>query len=256
MKSTLMFVTLMLSLGAAGLAAYGFFEYSNDIQSLRESMENIDSRLRVAETAVVHLQQSAGDAEVAELSPVLEREMAGLRAKIEQMSSRMEEIDTRVVRLDESGKKNAQQVAKLADAASAGQLMGGGVRREDIERIVEEKIKQNQPGHQEPPPEVSEVAQKLGLGDAEQKELEEIIRNKKNQQLEIFKTPRPDGSSLLDDLAEGLVAVRRSNQPNEEAIRQVYFRFYQRVATEKVPGTNHTYVQAMRKMQEETYQAV
>ena len=249
-------MTLILALGAVGLAGYSILKHSADIQSLKESMDNIDSRVRAAETAVVHLQQTGRDAETAELSPALEREMAGLREKVERVSSRIEGVDARVVKLDESGKKNAQQMAKLAEAASAGQPAGGGMLREDIERIVEQKMKQRQPGHQEPPPEVSEVAKKLGLGDAEQKELEEIIRKKKNQQFELLKTPRADGSNLLDDLAEGLVAVRTSGQPSEEATRQVFMRFNQRVTTEKVPGTDYTYAEAMRRTQEETYQAI
>ncbi len=255
MKSALVCITLVLALGAAGLAAYNFLEYSADIKLLKESMENIELRVRTAESAVKHLQQSDEGIEPVGLSPALEREMAGLREKVERVNSRIEDIDTRVVKLDESGQKNAQQVAKLASAASGGQP-AGRVLREDIERIVEQKMKQHQPGHQDQPPELSEVAQKLGLGDTEQKELEEIIRRKKNQQFELLKTPRPDGSNLLNDLAEELVAVRTSGQPGEEAMRQVFMRFNQRVNTEKVPGADHTYAEAMRKTQEETYRAV
>jgi hypothetical protein len=256
MKSVFVCAALILALGAAGLAAYGILNYSADMQSVKDSIDNIDSRLRVAESAVAHMQRSGRNDEPSALSQAVEREMASLREKVEQANSRVEDIDTRVVKLDESGKENARQVAELASAASGGRPSEGMVRREDVERIVEQKMKQNQPGHQKPPPELSEVAQKMGLGNAEQKELEDIIRKKQQQQLELFKTPRADGSNLLDDLAAGLVAVRTSGQPSEEAIRQVYFRFYQRVATEKVPGTNHTYAQAMRKTQEEAYQAM
>jgi hypothetical protein len=117
-------------------------------------------------------------------------------------------------------------------------------------------MNQHEPGHDRRPPELSEIAGKLGLGDTERKELEDIIRKKKQQQFELFKTPRADGTSLLDDLAEGLVAVRTSDQPSEEAMRGVFMKFNQRVTTEKVPGTDHTYAEAMRQAQEEAYQAV
>jgi hypothetical protein len=99
------------------------------------------------------------------------------------------------------------------------------------------------------PPEIAAICEQLDLDEMGTKALEEILRQKKTEHMELLRTPRPDGTNLLEEFADDLVEAMASDKPRDQATRQVFMKFHQTLTTEKVPGTETTYVEVLQKKQ-------
>ena len=258
MKSILMLIALVLAVGAAGVAGYGYFVLCGEVESRRNAMDTLNSRMDAAENTI-HLlkEQTRKASELAEIPQVVEKDIAALREEVARVGSRMETLGSRIDTLSQSERKQTAEIARLEKTprnTASGATSGSMVSREDVEKLIEQKIRERQPQHGQPP-ELSAVAQQLELDEVEKKALENIIRKKKNEQMELLKTPRADGSNLLDEFAEDMVAAFSSEEPRDQATRKAFMKLQQRVSSENVPGTEITYAEAMNRKRDETRQA-
>lgn len=257
MKTVLTFVALILALGAAGAAGYGYLERSHETEQLNSTIESLESRLAAAEHKFADFQEQQNKkAADASASPqALEKDMADLREKVAGVNTRVEVLGTQVGALREYDKKSKVQMARLEKAVqiSPSGAAGGTVRREDIEDLIEEKIKGRQPMGKEPP--LSAVAARLDLEEVERDALEDIIRQKKNELMTLLKTPRADGSSKLDEIADVFIEVLKSGNPEGPEAKKKAMKAYLSLAAEKVPGTEKTYFVEIVRMQQETRDA-
>ena len=102
-------------------------------------------------------------------------------------------------------------------------------------------------------PQLSAVAARLDLEEVEQAALEDILRQKKNDMMVLLKTPRTDGTNLLDEFGDQIIEVMSSG--DEQQAKKVFMKFFQRIASDRIPGTDKTYLAEVIRMQEETREA-
>jgi hypothetical protein len=258
MKSVVAFAALILALVAAGIAGYGFLESNRKVQALSDEIASLRLRIEADGQTIGRLQEMTQEAAQTPASPqVIEKDMAELREKVQSVKTRMEVLDTQVAALRESDKSTRGQVARIkkqVDTAPAGVPPESVVRREDVEKLIEQKMKGHQP--QRGPVPIEALAEQLKLDEAEKKAIEDILRQKKNERMTLLKTPRADGSNLLDEFADGLVKAMSSGEPDEHAMREVHMKFQRRMMTEKVPGGETTYAEITMKQQQETREAL
>ncbi len=93
-------------------------------------------------------------------------------------------------------------------------------------------------------PSMQDLSKQLGLSGFQEKEVSELINGSKTKAMEIASTPRPDGTTILDDISNALL---HSDKPAQEGMK-VLIRMY----VEKVPGTNETYYDSLKRIQSET----
>jgi hypothetical protein len=255
MKTLLTCIALILALGAAGVAGYGYYERTGEVKRLNDTIAELESRIAANKQMFDEfLKQGEKSTDTEAVPQAVEKDMASLREKVESVSTRVEVLGTQVSALRESDKKNKVQIARLEKNAAtpSGAAVGGGtVRKEDIEDLIEEKMKGRQPLGKEPP--LAAVAARLELEDVERKALEDILRQKKNQMMELLQTPRADGGNMLDDFADQIIEVMASG--DEQEGKKVFMKFFQRLASDRVPGTDRTYFVDIVKMQQETREA-
>ena len=256
MKTLLTFIALILALGAAGAAGYGYIERTREAAKLTDTIDSLEARIALAERMVKEFQdqQAKQDSEAAEVPPAVEKNMADLREKVEGVNTRVEVLGTQVSALRESDKKSRFQIDRLEKQAAstpAGAVAGSAVRKEDIEDLIDEKMKGHQPLGKEP--QLSAVAARLDLEEVEQAALEDILRQKKNDMMVLLKTPRTDGTNLLDEFGDQIIEVMSSG--DEQQAKKVFMKFFQRIASDRIPGTDKTYLAEVIRMQEETREA-
>ncbi len=251
MKDVLVVLSLVLALGAGGVAGYGFFQQNRQVESLNRAIDGLRSRLDATENTAQQLRARTQEISDSSVTPqMVERDMADLRDKVSSMTTKVEKHDLAISEMAEAGRNRTAQVAKLSrmvQNAPAGSS-GSGVRKEDIEELIEEKIKNRQPMGKEPP--LSAVAARLDLTETERNTLETILRQKKNEMMVLLKTPRPDGGNVLDDFADKIIDVMATG--DEQKGKKVFVELFQRLAAEKVPGTDKTYLANILTMQEAT----
>lgn len=250
MRTFLAFLALILALGAAAVAAYGYYERTCEAKRLSETIESLESRIAAAERMAQSM-KNLQESEDAAVPPAVDKEMASLREKVEGVNTRVEILGTQVSALRESDKTKNLKLAKIEEnlaSAPAASPVGSSVRKEDIEELIEEKMKGQQRLGKEPP--LSAVAARLELEEVERGALEDILRQKKNEFMTLLKSPRADGTNMLEEFADEIIGVMVSG--DEQKAKQTFMKFFQRLAAEQVPGTEKTYLAEIVRMQAET----
>jgi cell division protein FtsL len=253
MKSVLTVIALILALGAAGVAGYGFLERTREANSLNETIEKLNTRLAAAERKVNELMVEEEPSEETMTPKERDKNIVALREKVEDVTSQVENLDSRIVNLQQSDKQNKIQIGKLEtkmENIPAGGAVASAVRREDIEELIEEKMKSQQRLGKEPP--LSAVAARLGLEDFEKKALEDVLRKTKNEMMTLLKTPRADGSNKLDEIADVFIDIFKSGDPDSPESKKKAMKFFLSLGTEKIPGTEKSYLEEIGRIHEET----
>lgn len=189
----------------------------------------------------------------------LRRDLEQTRAKVERLETRQKDAPTRaaVEEIQSQISRVEKQAAApggarpSADPANPGALPAF-VTEDDIQRIVDEKVDQKlqargdkgngQWGDRKMP--LHDIAKELGLDAVTQAKIAEIADASKKQGFELTKIPRPDGSSLADDVVDAMLS-------GDSARMQKVFA---KIFTEKVPGSDTTYLAAVLALHEEAYQ--
>jgi len=206
--------------------------------------------------------------------------LAAQRSSLNAARQELDQVQSRVERLESKQKESAarkaveelqDQVARVerkaaaasvaAEAASAAIARPASPRdvnapvaftEEDITKIVEarleEKIKKggkkNGDGDRKMP--LFELAKELTLDPAVQTKVASIANTAKKEIFDILKTPRPDGTNAADDLIKAFTS-------GDQAEGQ---KFFQKMFTEKIPGTDTTYITAVSRVQEKANQGL
>ncbi len=116
--------------------------------------------------------------------------------------------------------------------------------REIIEQRVDEKVKSHQGeddgfgGKKRP---LGDVAKELGLDPQATKQVAEYADEGKREVFNLLKTPRADGTNLVDDI----LAAFKSDKPQENVKAQ-----FMRIFRENVPGMQETYVATVLRISE------
>jgi len=111
-----------------------------------------------------------------------------------------------------------------------------------IEKAVEKAIRRIQP--KRPPGgkwTLAALADTLKIDARTADSIAQAVRDGKQKILNLLLTPRPDGTSILDEFVTDLAKSIREKGP--EAAKQVLQRFFMRLMREKVPGDEATYFQ-------------
>jgi cell division protein FtsL len=256
MRTAIAVIALIVALGAAGAAGYGFLERTSKTDDLGDTITKLKKRLEFAERKVDELTAKEAEQPESGFTPQkAEKEIVALREKVGEVTSQVEALDTQIGNLRQSDRDNKVQIAKITtklEGIPAGAASGSMVRKEDIEELIEERIKSRQPIGKEPP--LSAVAARIGLEDVERKALEDILRKKKNEMMTLLKTPRADGSNMLDEFGDALVQVLGSGGGKQE-MKKTFMKFLGRLTSEKAPGTDETYFAKITALHEGTRQA-
>ena len=185
-------------------------------------------------------------------------EVEQLQARLERLEARqkesvarkqMEELQEQVARAEK--KAAAAGVAAEAAAASRPAAKDGNApvafTEEDIQKIVDAKIEEKiqkkggkNKGDDDRKMPLFDLAKELALDPAAETKVASISNTCKKEIFDILKTPRPDGTNAADDL----IKVYTSGDQAEAQ------KFFAKMFTEKIPGTDTTYITAVARVQE------
>lgn len=184
-----------------------------------------------------------------------------------KMRHELDEIRDRIGRADSQGPTRAaldqvqeqvarveKQVAALPPPAPPTPPTPAGkpgalptlITEEDIRQIVDERLaqaqaekKDAQPGGERKMP-LHDIAKELALDPQTQNKMAEVANLSKKEIMDLLKTPRPDGSNVADEIVDAFLA---GAPPKAQ---QVFLKIF----TEKIPGTEVTYLAGVQKLQE------
>jgi len=189
-------------------------------------------------------------------------EVEQLQARLDKVEARqkesvarkaVEELEEQVARAEK--KAAAAEAATLAASKAAPKdgnaTASPAFTEEDIQKIVdakvEEKIKAKggrKLGEDDRKMPLFDLSKELALDPAVQTRVASISNTCKKEIFDILKTPRPDGTNAADDLIQ---AFTSGNQ--EEAQK-----FFLKMFSDKIPGTETTYVTAVARVQDKANQ--
>lgn len=187
----------------------------------------------------------------------LGREVDQVSSKVDRLESRQKEAVSRaaVEEIQSQLARVEKQAAAAPAAAGAGKpgALPSLVTEDDIQKIVDEKVEEKlqargagkqggQNGDRKMP--LHDMAKELGLDPATQAKVAEISNFAKKEIFDLLKTPRPDGSNLVDEIIDGFLG-------GDAKKAQATFA---KVFTEKVPGTDTPFLQAAGLIQERAHQ--
>lgn len=117
-----------------------------------------------------------------------------------------------------------------------------------VDRRIEEKLrdrpKEQKGGDRKLP--LHDLAKELALDPATQSRVAEVANDIKRQILELARTPRPDGTSLADELMDAML------KGDEKAAKATFAKIF----TEKVPGRDQTYLAGVVGLQDKANQGL
>lgn len=108
-----------------------------------------------------------------------------------------------------------------------------------IDKKVEEKVKaQKSPDGKKPP--LSEVTRDAGIDPVTQSKMAQVLNAAKDEAFALLRSPRLDGGNFVDDFVSAMTAEKP-----EETAGKVWLRLF----SEKIPGTEETYVARVMTLQ-------
>jgi hypothetical protein len=189
------------------------------------------------------------------------REIEDMRSKVESLESRQKEAVAGSIRaMDEMREQVARAEKKAAESKPAFQAPSGKpdalptfVSEEDIQKIVDEKIEEKLKarGDSKKPGlggdrkmALHDLAKELPLDPKAQAKVAEIANEAKKEIFDIIKTPRPDGTNVADELIDTML------KGDQAGLQQLF----QRLFTEKIPGTQTSYLAGVGAAQDRARQ--
>lgn len=184
-----------------------------------------------------------------------------LRGRVERLESRQDEA---AASARASAEEIREQVARLEKTAAAPPPppapppapaaeapASPAATAEDIRRIVDEKVEEKirardgaAGGDRKVP--LHDLAKELGLEPGLQPPIAEIANAAKREIFDLLRTPRPDGTSLADELLDAFLSG------DAPLVQKTFLK----VLTEKVPGRATTYLEETARIQERGYRGL
>jgi hypothetical protein len=183
-----------------------------------------------------------------------QRELDRLRARVDQLEARASDgeaaADALVAEMRARTRIAERQPGPLAAAVTAPAHPGAAPAIDEaaLERLVDRRIekkleaspKAGAPGGGERKVPLHDLAKELAIDPRAQERVEEIANAAKKEIFDVARTPRADGTSLADDLVAAVL------KGDEKGARQVFGKLF----TDKVPGTDSTYVAVVTGIQD------
>ena len=193
------------------------------------------------------------------------QELEQLQARLEKMEARQKEAVARKA-VEELQDQIARVERKAAAAAVAAEAAGSAAARpapkdanapvafteEDIQKIVDAKLEEKiqkkgaKNGGDDRKMPLFDLAKELVLEPAVQAKVSAISDTCKKEIFDILKTPRPDGTCAADDLIK---AFTSGDQQEAQ-------KFFLKMFSDKIPGTETTYITAVARVQEKANQGL
>jgi hypothetical protein len=187
-----------------------------------------------------------------------------LRGRIERLEARQNEAAASARAAEEQIRDQVARVEKAAavppppapPAPPAPAPEGAtppAATAEDIRRIVDEKVdekikareeKQGQEGDRKIP--LHDMAKELSLDPAQQPRVAEVANAAKKEIFDLLRTPRPDGTSMADELLDAFLS---GDTPRVQ-------KTFLKILSDKIPGTEMTYLEGTARIQEKGYQGL
>jgi hypothetical protein len=185
-----------------------------------------------------------------------QRELDQVKSKVERLETREKDAVDRAAAKVEKIEEQVARFEKLAAAKPVAPAPDPGKREglptlvteEDISKIADERIdaklqardekRKAFQGERKMP--LHDMAKELSLDPTTQNKVAGIVNGIKRELFDMARTPRPDGTSLVDDLVEAMT----SGEPERAQ------KTFAKIFTENLPGTQTTYLTAMVTIQE------
>jgi hypothetical protein len=143
---------------------------------------------------------------------------------------------------DKLAAMNAKLTRVLGSVAGSGE---GAAQAESIEALIDERLQQRTAagprGRARWKPSLDDLARRLNLSERQRFQLGETIDRSKDDIYNLVSAQRADGSSLLDEIT---AAVK-----NPTDLRKKGQQILSEINTQKVPGTDQTYLASLRDIQ-------
>lgn len=176
------------------------------------------------------------------------------RSRESVTKSRVQELEDQVIAVKE------ERVRPRMEEASGATPRGepptqSVVSEEQLQQLVEKKVqeqldkqpKDNGWGGKKLP--LQTIAQDLQLDPATQAAMADVVNVAKQEAFDLLKTPRTDGSNLADEIMD---AYTKGGEHAQEEAQKAFLKIF----SDKVPGTDETYLQAMLKIQERAHEGL
>jgi hypothetical protein len=193
-------------------------------------------------------------------------ELEELQARLEKVEARQKEAVARkaVEELQDQVARAERKAAAAVVAAEAATTAAGrpapkdanapvAFTEEDIQKIVDAKLEEKiqkkgggKNGGDDRKMPLFDLAKELTLDPAVQTKVAALSDTCKKEIFEILKTPRPDGTNAADDLIK---AFTSGDQQEAQ-------KFFLKMFSDKIPGTETTYITAVARVQEKANQGL
>ena len=192
-------------------------------------------------------------------------EVEELQARLEKVEARQKEAVARKA-VEELQDQVARVERKAAAAAVAAEAASSAPRtapkdanapvaftEEDIQKIVDAKVEEKiqkkgggKNGGDDRKMPLFDLSKELILEPAVQAKVASISDTCKKEIFDILKTPRPDGTNAADDL------IKAFTSGNQEEAQKFFLKMF----SDKIPGTETTYITAVARVQEKANQGL
>jgi|GEM_PF-3341807 len=230
-------LVIALVIVSSGALTYLVVEMSTDIKELKDKVAELNKKQSTDTTELkaelVAIKNSIPKSE----------ETKELAETLSTLNERLKEVDSRTERLT----KTLRETPSFGSSS----LLAGKeqLNKDELKKLVQEAVAER------PSPVIGKIgiddfAIKLNLNAAEKDKLEETLRRKKEEMKQILLTPTPNGSSLLDELANEIIPVLQTE--GEEGVRKVFIKYFGRIMRERIPGSEKTYFEEIARIGSET----
>jgi hypothetical protein len=185
------------------------------------------------------------------------QELAEVRARLERLEARPKETAAAPAAAVEELRAEIARVEARASApgARAGAAPAAAVTEEDVLKVVDERVeaklqeKAAKPGgggggDRKMP--LHDLAKELAIDPRTQAKVAEIADACKRDIFAVARTPRADGTNIADDLIGAMLSGEGAR------IQQVFVK----LMTDKIPGTETTYLAAISGLQDQARQGL
>jgi hypothetical protein len=174
--------------------------------------------------------------DVKDLRKQLDRKLRTLDRRIDESPAAAGARSAALEAAIASGEVSEELVAELSEglAAAGGDELAARLEKrmgEQMERLSARQRNRDEKGNWKPP--MSDLARELELDEQQAQDVTRVIDAGRDRAFLIIQTPRDDGTTLLEEFAEDL------KQGDQGAATM---RFFGRLANEKIPGSDSTYM--------------
>ncbi len=182
------------------------------------------------------------------------RDLHQLRARLDRAEARQREAPSRAVvdrMQDQIAAVERKAEARPVPAPVRPEAPPTSVTEEDIQKIVDERVEQKLQARSEERGRngddrklpLHDIAKDLALDPAAQARIAQIANAAKKEIFEILRTPRPGQASLADEIIDSVLSG------DQARVQQTFLKAF----TEKLPGSDQTYLAFVARIQQEAY---